>query len=85
MAEAKLSSGKAPGVEGVPDLVIKAIINFKAVFITYQIIYAQVCRNRQEQPSSYRPICLLNAAGKLFERLLKKKGSRLTWKKISDY
>jgi len=83
--------GKAPGPDGVPDLVIKELANRKpeilkgvfnsclrqGVFPPKWKVSKLVLLRKGDKPlenaNSYRPICLLNTVGKLFERLLKRR------------
>lgn len=83
--------GKAPGPDGVPDLVIKELAAWKpeilegafnsclkqGVFLSKRKVSKLVLLRKEDKPlqtpSSYRPICLLNTVGKLFERLLKRR------------
>lgn len=81
--------GKAPGPDGVPDLVVKQVaahrpevlsevfnscfrdgifpVNWKSA----KLVLLRKGNKPLEEPSSYRPICLLNTAGKLLERVIK--------------
>jgi len=81
--------GKAPGLDGIPDLVIKAVAkgrpdifckvynrclsegNFPEAWKSAKLVFLPKGNKPLEQPSSYRPICLLNTVGKLFERIVK--------------
>lgn len=81
--------GKAPGPDGVPDVVIKVIAkarpdlwstmfnlcfaegHFPDRWKTAKLVLLQKGNKPLAEPSSYRPICLLNTAGKFFERVIK--------------
>lgn len=89
LAVRKLSSGKAPGPDQVPNEIIKmAAIRFPGLFLAvFNACIRSGCfparwkraslvllhkgqSKPPDQPSSYRPISLLDGAGKLLERLL---------------
>lgn len=81
--------GKAPGPDGVPDLIIRNVARHKPGILrdifnkclkgsvfphSWKIAKLVLLRKGDkplEDPSSYRPICLLNTVGKFFERLIK--------------
>jgi len=85
----KIPRGKAPGPDGVPDLIIKEIatnqpeilrkvynICLRDDVFPYPWKVAKLVLLRKgdkplDDPSSYRPICLLNTVGKFFERIIK--------------
>lgn len=85
----KIPRGKAPGPDGVPDLIIRNVARHKPEILrdifnkclkgsvfshSRKTAKLVLLRNRDkplEDPSSYRPICLLNTVGKFFERLIK--------------
>lgn len=88
-ATSKLKNKKAPGPDGVPTEVLKAIVETRPEILlnmyNYCLIEGLFPETWKEQklvliskgkgdpssPSSFRPLCMLNTAGKLFERLLK--------------
>lgn len=85
----RIPRGKAPGPDGVPDLVVKEIATHRPEILrdVYNICLregvfpypwkvAKLVLLRKgdkplDDPSSYRPICLLNTVGKFFERIIK--------------
>lgn len=86
---AKIPSGKAPGLDGVPDTIVKAVAIGKpevmlGLFNTCQkegvfpdrwkqanLVLLRKGDKPLDQPSSYRPIRLLDTVGKFFERIIK--------------
>lgn len=87
----KIPLGKAPGPDGIPDLVIKQVAMlcpqalrevynacfregvFPTEWKTANLVLLRKGNKPLELASSYRPICLLNTAGKLLERLIKRR------------
>lgn len=85
----RIPLGKAPGPDGVPDMIIKEVAMrrpeilsglfnacleqgvFPANWKTAKLILLRKGAKPLDSPSSYRPICLLNTIGKLFERVIK--------------
>lgn len=85
----RLPTGKAPGPDGVPDIVVRELASrrpdvLQEVFNTClregvfpdrwkvaKLVLLRKGAKPLDSPSSYRPICLLDSVGKLFERLLK--------------
>jgi len=87
----RIPKGKAPGPDGVPDLVIKDVTIerpdiirdvfnacleegvFPRPWKVAKLVLLRKGEKPLDNPSSYRPICLLNTVGKLFERLIKRR------------
>jgi len=85
----RIPRGKAPGPDGVPDMIIRNVARHKPEIMrdifnmclkgsvfphSWKIAKLVLLRKGDkplEDPSSYRPICLLNTIGKFFERLIK--------------
>lgn len=85
----KIPTGKAPGPDGVPDIILKQLVsarpeilcgvftrclregNFPDNWKVAKLVLLRKGDKPLESPSSYRPICLLDAAGKVLERILK--------------
>jgi len=88
-AGSTLPSGKAPGPNGVPDEVLRVIVQVRPLFLlpTFNkclstgnffkswkaalLVLLQKVNKPLELTSSYRPLCLMDSVGKLFEILLK--------------
>lgn len=88
-AAAKIPRGKAPGIDGIPDMIVKALsIKKPGILIELfntcfkegifpnnwkqaKLILLRKGDKPLDQPSSYRPVCLLNTVSKLFERVIK--------------
>ena len=88
IAAKKIAIRKAPGLDGVPGLVIKtAALNVSYIFketfsacLSEGIFPAQWKIQRlvllpkgnkpPDEPSAYRPVCMLHIVGKLFERII---------------
>lgn len=86
-----ITLGKAPGPDGVPDMVVKEVSRFKSEILrslfskcleqgvfpeSWKVANLVLLRKGDkplDNPSSYRPICLLNTVGKLFERIIKQR------------
>lgn len=86
-----ITLGKAPGPDGVPDMVVKEVARFKPEILrslfskcleqgvfpeSWKVANLVLLRKGDKplvNPSSYRPICLLNTVGKLFERIIKQR------------
>jgi len=84
-----LLKGKAPGPDGVPDAVLRVVVQVRSDLLlpTFNqclktgsffdswkkatLVLLRKGIKPLDQPSSYRPLCLINSTGKLFERLLK--------------
>jgi Reverse transcriptase (RNA-dependent DNA polymerase)/Endonuclease-reverse transcriptase len=87
----RLKPGKAPGMDGVPNEVLKVLATkypqivletfnaclregyFHSTWKRQMLILIPKEGKPAGHPSSYRPICLLDAAGKLMERLILQK------------
>jgi hypothetical protein len=87
-AESRISTRKAPGVDGVPPEVVKIFMRLKpSVFsaVANRLLregrYPREWKNARlvllpkpgkspEDPSAYRPLCLLDTVGKAFEAIL---------------
>ncbi|VVC46488.1 Endonuclease/exonuclease/phosphatase,Reverse transcriptase domain [Cinara cedri] len=86
---AHLPRGKAPGPDGVPDIVVGVLARrrpdilatlfnvclregeFPERWKVAKLVLLRKGDKPLDSPSAYRPICLLDSVGKLFERLLK--------------
>lgn len=85
----KIPTGKAPGPDNIPDLIIKQTAtrrpdifcnvfneclregSFPSIWKTAKLVLLRKEDKPLDEPSSYRPICLLNTMGKFLERIIK--------------
>ena len=81
----KLKEKKAPGPDGIPNMIIKELAKFypehlrdlfnscfrfgvfPVVWKRQKLVLLPKGNKPPEDPSSYRPICLIDTCGKLFE------------------
>lgn len=91
----KLQTQKAPGLDGIPNTVVKETTRSNTEYLRQvfnnclkQSIFPSIWKKQKllllpkgnkplEDPSSFRPICLIDAFGKLFEAII--------CKRLSDY
>lgn len=87
-AASRIPTNSSPGLDGIPNIVIKAAINknteiFRNIYSAYlkQGIFPEQWKRQRlvlipkgdkppEEPSSYRPLCMLDTAGKVLERII---------------
>lgn len=86
---AKIPRGRAPGLDVIPDTIVKAVSIGKPEILLdlfnaclregvspikwkqAKLVLLKKGQKFLEQPSSYKPICLLDTVGQFFERILK--------------
>lgn len=84
----KIGNNKAPGLDGIPNIALKAAIQKRPdIFVdTYnscltegtfpkqwkkqRLVLLPKGKKPPEEPSSYRPLCMLDTAGKILERIV---------------
>lgn len=84
----RLKSNKAPGPDGIPAEILKAVVTANSEYLLEvynalvtnaifpkrwkiaKLVLLKKADKPQKSPSSYRPICLLDAEGKLYEQLI---------------
>lgn len=89
VAAKRMTSGKAPGPDGIPDEVLRQVAHIRPEFLLdvynrclsqghfperwkrARLVLLRKGENKPlDEPSSYRPLCMLDTAGKLLERLI---------------
>jgi hypothetical protein len=83
-----LKSNKAPGIDGVPNEILKRVVDLRPGLIldiynrcvteasfptnwkTAKLVLVKKGNKPLEDPSSYRPLCLLNTIANLFEKIM---------------
>lgn len=89
VAASAMRNNRAPGPDGVPAEVLKAVVGshppllldmfnsclvagvFPSRWKRSRLVLLSKGKGDPDTPSAYRPLCMLDTAGKLFERLLK--------------
>lgn len=87
-ASGRMGNTKAPGMDGVPNVALRAAINeapgvfldvynaclqegtFPAKWKQQRLVLLPKGKGQPEEPSSYRPLCMLDTAGKILERIV---------------
>lgn len=88
LAASKLKDKKAPGPDGIPNMVVKELIKccpnylvdlfnscfrcgtFPDIWKRQKLVLLPKGNKPPEDPSSYRPICLIDTCGKLLESII---------------
>ena len=84
----KVGNAKAPGLDGIPNIALKAAIVeapemflsmynrclqdgiFPAKWKQQRLALLRKGKKPPDEPSSYRPLCVLDTTGKIFERII---------------
>ncbi|XP_011309785.1 uncharacterized protein [Fopius arisanus] len=79
----RVGNSKAPGLDGIPNIALKLAINtmpehneclregiFPAMWKQQRLVLLLKANKPPDEPSSYRPLCMLDTAGKILERLI---------------
>ena len=84
----KVGNAKAPRLDGIPNIALKAAIEeahemflsmynrclqegiFPAKWKQQRLVLLPKGKKPPDEPSSYRPLCMLDTAGKFFERII---------------
>lgn len=84
----RVGNNKAPGLDGVPNIALKAAIRaapelfldvysaclregiFPARWKQQRLVLLPKGKKPPDEPSSYRPLCMLDTAGKILERIV---------------
>ncbi|XP_060665665.1 uncharacterized protein LOC132797929 [Drosophila nasuta] len=69
-AARRIRPSKAPGLDGIPGVVVKAIADAKPEIFSR--------KGNSTDASGYHPLCLLDIVGKLFERVLYRRIEEIT-------
>jgi hypothetical protein len=64
----KLKNGKAPGFDGVPNILLKQLPRTAVVYVFNSCI--ELCYIRNTNSSNYRPISLLSSISKVLEKII---------------
>ncbi|CAB3237107.1 unnamed protein product [Arctia plantaginis] len=71
----RVGNTKAPGLDGIPNIALKAAIKaapaiFPSMWKQQSLVLLPKGKKPPEEPTSYRPLCMLDTAGKILERIL---------------
>ena len=99
---AKVGNHKCPGLDGIPNIALKAAIEaepdtflsmytrclqegvFPDKWRQQRLVLLPKGRKPPDEPSSYRPLCMLDTAGKILERIIHGRIEEVTDRQLSD-
>lgn len=99
---AKMRNTKAPGLDGIPNIALKAAINaapgmfldmyntcfregtFPSKWKQQRLVLLPKGKKPPDEPSSYRPLCILDTAGKVLERFIHGRIEEVAEQHLSD-
>ncbi|KMQ83866.1 reverse [Lasius niger] len=98
---AKVGNTKAPGLDGIPNVALKAAINAAPeIFLDMynaclqrgvfpgrwkqQRLVLPKGRKPPDEPSSYRPLCMIDTAGKVLERIIHRRIEKVAEQHLAD-
>lgn len=88
LAVSKFEDNKAPGLDGIPNNVLKEVVkcsadqvlklinkclrygSFPSIWKRQKLVLLPKDKKPLENPSSYRPLCMIDTCGKLVERII---------------
>lgn len=99
---AKVGNTKALGLDGIPNVALKAAINaapeifldmynaclqegiFSEKWKQQRLVLLPKGKKPPDEPSSYRPLCMLDTAGKVLERIIHRRIEEVAEQHLAD-